>query len=404
MEQLFYGDELMNEQWNQDSKALATIENKLQTAGFDYEMAVSDAIISCPSNLDVYDYVFSITFGILGALITTNEQLSSFLNLIHECSNSGASSGNPIINFLAKVLRHQGDWMDQVPTDEVNENGVRLKKFVARGAKRVSETEWDYDSAAGGGPHRVFWGHDIFSFQEDNPIFISIKQYGVVKGVLQAVRHLIADTCSKQGIPLPGSSWFDYDRVDEDGNPLSPGNYLLDFCKRYGKELGKTTGKNPNTTFDNEVFDHVFSTHFQDAAASGLASIAITAYCKARKIDNDDRTLQMRIISHGFTFLGAAFIGLVKYDIPYVNWPSLKAMVINTYKLIRANVIDIEKLASETERVIWEGTMLEDREHALRYQVVSGLYSDLLSETPTEGSKRLIELLGKDENACLQKQ
>ena len=77
--------------------------------------------------------------------------------------------------------------------------------------------------------HRLLFGHDVLATGKGlipfNPFTLMFEQQGLA-GVLQAARHLIADTMSKQGLPVPGSSFFDIDR--EDGNPW---NKIIDWAQ-----------------------------------------------------------------------------------------------------------------------------------------------------------------------------
>ena len=190
----------MNDNYEFGVRQAAFLNSKLAEASFDYEKEVSLAIKTCPSMLDTYDYSFAIVIGILGAVIDTNEKLETFLDQVHQAANSSTKTGNAFIDFPAKLLHHQGDWIDTVPT--MQDDGHVINKFLNRAAKEIKPGIWQGGTNT---PHRIFWGHDILSFHEDNPIYISIKQYGVGKGILQAIRHIVADTCSKQGLPIPGS-------------------------------------------------------------------------------------------------------------------------------------------------------------------------------------------------------
>lgn len=79
------------------------------------------AIKNCPSNLDAYDLVYSITIGILAAILDTDEKIADFLDEVHQlASQEKVESANKFKELLAKLLHHQGDWMDKVPTDKIS--------------------------------------------------------------------------------------------------------------------------------------------------------------------------------------------------------------------------------------------------------------------------------------------
>ena len=109
-----------------------------------------------------------LVFGFIGGAISNSEQLKDFLDNIH----TDASSNN-LKTFLGKFFHHKGDNIDH----------------TTRGGK-------DFASYL----HRLYGGHDPFSIGHgDNPFILLVKQYGIPKGILQAVMHLVADTFSKQG-------------------------------------------------------------------------------------------------------------------------------------------------------------------------------------------------------------
>lgn len=356
---------------------IEALSQKLETANFNYEKEVADAIVGYPSMLDVYDYLFAIMFGAAGAALTTNEQITAFLNQIHEVSNNDKpSSPNALIEFLAKLLRHHGDWIDTVDGKG---------KFVNRAAKKI-EGEW---VGAMNAPHRIFWGHDIFSISADNPIWLSIQQYGPVRGILQAVRHLIADTCSKQGLPLPFHSWFDYMAVEKGDGQV--GNRMLDFCQQYRKDvLGRGQGGG-----NNDVFNHLFSIHMQDALSSGLVAAGVKAYQTARGISNEDRLIQIRIIAYAVNFYGSAVIGAVQTGIPFINYPCFAALAKNTAQLIRVSNQDIQRLLCEMERIALADSVLEQREQAVHKELVESLYGQI-SGPVNRDRDQLIDFLRKE--------
>ena len=304
-----------------DLQEIQRLNLKLQSISVSYEQEMAAAAARCPSNLDAGDYIFSLTLGILGTLLDTSDQLTAFLNEVHQMASSGSvQADNPVQWCLAKALHHQGDWMDQVPTDQLNRKGRPISAFVTRAA-RESGGVWSTGSVGLSGPHRIFWGHDLFSVRGDNPFSLCIREYGALRGILQAVRHLVADTCSHQGLPLPFSSCFDYIEVagDASGEAVEKmRSHLLDFCQRYSQEcLGKR-----QAPFNNEVFNHLFSVHLQDALSTGLVAAGTAAYCGARNITDETRRVQMRVIGYMAAAFGSALLGAAAHGgVPSINAP-----------------------------------------------------------------------------------
>ncbi len=372
---------------------LEQLNHRLETAHFDYEKEMALAIRNCPSNLDAYDLVYSITIGVLGAILDTNEKVAEFFDEVHQlASMETVESDSKFKELLARLLHHQGDWMDKVPTDRIGKSGNNLKSYVSRYAK-YSDGVWSSD-IKGAGPHRLFWGHDIFSIKGDNPFALLIQEYGVGKGIIQAIRHLVADTCSHQGLVLPGSSFFDYIEVTTDGSGETvkrARNKLLDFCQQYSSEaLGKKQGG-----LDNEIFNHLFSVHMQDILSSGLVAAAIAAYCKGRKITDETRKVQMRVIGYmGVTF-GSAIIGAAKYGIPYINWPAFFALAKNTMQMIHITNKEVQAIMVKTEHLITERKALELREHNLHNELVADLHGTLVGKNINAGRNSLIDFLGE---------
>lgn len=380
----------MNETDYQNSLLqIQKLNERLATADLDYEKTMSLAIRNCYSALDQYDFLFSITVGILGAILDTNEKIAAFLDEIHQLSSLETSkSGNTIKDLFSRILHHQGDWMDAVPTDQLNKKGENVKAYVSRAAKMRNEGVWSSDPK-GAGPHRIFWGHDIFSIHGDNPLSLLIQEYGIGRGVLQAIRHLVADTCSKQGLPIPFSSYFDY--IDVSGAHVK--NRLLDFCQAYSKEvLGKK-----QRGFNNEVFNHIFSIHMQDILSVGLAATCIAAYCKGRKIEDKMRTIQMRVIAYMGTVYGSAIIGAAThYGIPFINYPAFLALAKNVTQMVYISNQESRQLMVITEQLICETKSISQRERALNHALISGLYETLAREHSNIGRNMLIDFLGEE--------
>ena len=61
--------------YEQGLLAFQQLNNRLDAIHFDYEKEMNLAIKNCPSNLDAYDLVYSITIGILAAILDTDEKI-----------------------------------------------------------------------------------------------------------------------------------------------------------------------------------------------------------------------------------------------------------------------------------------------------------------------------------------
>jgi len=384
----------MNSACNDGMQEIQKLNEKLLSANFNYEKTVAQAIKECPSNLDAYDYVFSITIGILSAILDTNDKLADFLDEIHQlASKEKIKTDNALKELLAKVLHHQGDWMDKPLTTTTNKAGKHLKEYITRAAKREGDV-WNSNNVSISGPHRIFWGHDIFSIHGDNPFSLCIQEYGVGKGILQAVRHLVADTCSHQGLPLPFSSYFDYIEVTQnaDGEVTQKMcNHLLDFCQQYSQEvLGHR-----QTGIDNEIFNHLFSVHMQDGLSTGLVAAGIAAYCKGRKMEDETRKVQMRVIGYMGAAYGSALLGAATHGgVPYINWPAFAALAKNVIQMIHVTNQEIKKIFFETERLVTERKRIEMKANAVRTDLISGWYGMLTGDRVNEGRNDLIDFLG----------
>ena len=99
---------------------------------------------------------------------------------------------HPILGRLAKLLRHPNSPMDVMP-----------------GTNRYGTKN-----------HRILYGHDLFNPMETWPQMV--KECGS-KGnaAIEWIRHLVADTFAKEGLPLPGHSHFRQFLMDQLGNDWS---------------------------------------------------------------------------------------------------------------------------------------------------------------------------------------
>ena len=299
------------------TKSLDLMQDKLDDAKIDFEKNIAMSLQNLPSNLDGYDLAFCFIAGIAGTTINKNESIQKFLQSVHE----DASIDNPK-TLLGKLLKHKGDHMDIPPG---------MSEFKDRAGQNPMN------------PHRIMWGHDILSFGKDNPFYLLINQYGVGRGIFQALRHLIADTCSKQGLPIPTSSWWDYSRGD--GKPL--GNQLVDFCKNINDEVGRS---NKGTTFNNSTFNQLFSIQMQDVMAKGLTFGLVKAYVLARGIKNEIRIPQIHLLSTFVHFFSLFIWDAFRTSMPTINWIVFLSMV----KLTAQLHIKSDRESKELQRITME--------------------------------------------------
>lgn len=148
------------------------------------------------------DYAVAFIAGAAGAI--SSFALTDSFNKIHGYSDSknggklewyGKSEEmkkHPILGRLARLLRHPNSPMDVMPgTDQF-------------GTKN----------------HRLLYGHDLFNRMETWPQMV--KEYGSNgKAAVEWIRHLVADTFAKEGLPLPGHSGFRKFIMEHLGNDWS---------------------------------------------------------------------------------------------------------------------------------------------------------------------------------------
>ena len=308
------------------------IEKQLETlvaeSGLEIESwdkADFEIIEKTASNLDAWDYCFSIAVGLAAPFISTNEELQYYLKDIHNAASEATGEYDFLQKTLGILLHHKGDPIDQID-----------RRFI----KRDRENAYVLF-------HRLLWGHDIFSVKPDNPFFLMVKKQGF-SGVIQALQHLLADTTSKQGLPFPGSSYLDF--VEEDGN-LS--NYLIKLAQHLSVS---TTG---NKRVAQEIYAHMFTIRAADMLGVGSNAALGKIYFKIRNIDDEIRKQQFNLISYSISFWGQALIGLGRLGVPYVNIPvgtALAKSFVSLYasSLSRTRIL-IRKgriLSQETDRLI----------------------------------------------------
>lgn len=282
------------------------------------------------STLDAWDYCFSIAVGMACAKITTSEQLEVRLNDIHHAASGTTGDYTKLQKFLGSLLHHQGDAIDKLASK---------KHFI----NRVYEP-------ADIGYHRLLWGHDVFNFTDNNPFKLMFDQQGV-SGILQAVRHLIADTTSKQGLPFPGSSYLDY--VKDNGKVS---NYLIDVAKKLSVE---SAGNMRNA---QNIYSHMFTVRAQDIMGGGAVAGFSAMYFKIRNIREAVRMVQFRLIAYSVAFFGQAIIGATRQaGVPFINIPLASAVLKNMVQLYYYSIKETRQLHDKTYELITEGDLLSDR-------------------------------------------
>ena len=307
-------------------QSLDVMQNALESEHIDFEKLIAKEGLKIPSNLDACDLAASISFGIIGTVINNSKKVSEFLQKIH----NDASTPDTPNTLLGKLLRHSGDHMDKVP-------GERTKY-----------------------PHRIMWGHDIFSIGPGNPFYLLIKQYGVGRGLLQAFRHLIADTCSRQGLPIPGHSFFDNLEKLSDGKETM-GNRLINIANKINTEVGNS---NSGSNVNNEAFNSLFSVHMQDVTAKGLTWGLTKAYIMARGVKDEIRITQLHLIATFVNFYGTTFWGVFKTGVPKINWILLVSLVKLTAQLYIKSNRETKALQQITTGIIESNIELERRVNA----------------------------------------
>ncbi len=192
--------------------------------------------------------------------------------------------------------------------------------------------------------HRLLGGHDIYAtgktLAPHNPFAMMIEQEGsVLAGVLQATRHLLADTFSKQGLPIPFSSYLD--TATEDGRPW---NKIVDIVQELSVEsIG-------NKQQVEAIYSHMFALRAQDFAGGGAVLALTSAYIKARGIEDEIRKTQIRLVSYALSFFAQAAMGAVKQNgVPYINYPGGDAVAKELVSLFVKSKKRTYLLGKETE-------------------------------------------------------
>lgn len=279
-----------------------------------------EVIDRTPSDMDGLDMAWCLLTATVSTFITTSEGFAKWLEGIHDVASEKSGSFDAIQRILGKTLHHKGDWMDN---------------FKARDGQNAYAIF-----------HRLLGGHDIFARGESltphNPFAMMIEQEGsVLGGVLQATRHLLADTFSKQGLPIPFSSYLD--TTTDNGRPW---NRIIDIVQELSVE---STG---NKQQAEAIYSHMFTLRAQDFAG-GSAALALTAaYIKARGIKDKIRATQIKLVSYSLSFFAQAAVGAAKQNgVPYINYPVGAAMAKELVSLFVESNKRTYLLGKETKRL-----------------------------------------------------
>ena len=279
------------------------------------ERHVNDLVLLEHSADDIAcsDAMVAVTIGLLGSVVTTSGRLLELLHSVH----TDASLKTPK-TMLGKLLNHHGDNIDT----------------ITRGGKVLAPYL-----------HRLYGGHDMLSVHGDNPFVVLCRQYGIPKGIVQTLRHLVADSFSKNGGVLPGSSFLDFTKADG-----SRGNLLDEWAKEFALGTDLTA---------QESYASLLSVRIQDMGAVGLISTMLTVYTKV--IDHAKGRLplsriavtQLKIIALLTAVIGSAGTGLVKTKgVPKINIPALAALSVETGRLLAMNnksIKDIHRKNAELD-------------------------------------------------------
>lgn len=275
-------------------------------------MPMDKDVCFSPDDLTASDVLSAVMAGLIGAAVSTSDKLKAFLHEIH----SDASLKNPR-TLAGRLLHHAGDAIDR----------------TTRGGKPFATYL-----------HRLYGGHDIFSVGHgDNPFVLLCKQYGIPRGILQAIRHLVADTFSKNGGVLPGSSFLDF--VREDG---TVGNYI----DEWSKEIASGTGLS-----SQEVYAELFAIKMQDVASVSVIDVLLKAYKKGVSSITGTRysdiaASQLRIIALFTAAIGSAGIGAIKHKgVVKNNIPVLAALASETVRLLRLNEREIKEISRKNDNL-----------------------------------------------------
>ncbi len=295
-----------------------SIEQSIEETGNPIDIDIT-TLEKSESTLDGWDYCFVVAIGLAGVFITSSEKLAQYMESIHKTSSGISGKYDFFQTALGKLLHHKGDYIDSLNGTFMNRAGENADCLF----------------------HRLLWGHDIISIGKDNPFYLMFQQKGLF-GILQVIRHLIADTMSKQGLPLPGSSFFDY--TNERGK-IS--NHLITVAKKLSDEAYD------NKTKAHEIYAHMATIRAQDIAGGVVIKVLTDNYIRVRKINDDIRRTQIRLMGYAIAFLGQAVYGCIKQKgVPYINFPLAVTLGTTFAKFCYLNNRDIKRLYAVMDGII----------------------------------------------------
>lgn len=296
-----------------------------------------NAVERTPSDMDGLDMAWCLLTATVSTFITTSESFAKWLEGVHDAASEKSGNYGVVQSILGKTLHHKGDWMDN---------------FKARDGQNAYAIF-----------HRLLGGHDIFargqSLTPHNPFAMMIEQEGsAIGGVLQATRHLVADTFSKQGLPVPFSSYLD---IPTDAG--RPWNKIIDIVQELSVE---STGSKKQA---EAIYSHMFTLRAQDFAGGGAALALTSAYIKARGIEDAIRKTQIKLVAYSLSFFAQAALGAAKQNgVPYINYAVGAAMAKELVSLFVESNRRTYLLGKETAR-LHEGA----QEQISRHESLKGL-------------------------------
>lgn len=311
------------------SFAIADIEEEylLALKKDDIEQVEISRIDKTSSDLDNLDIAWCLLCSAASVFLSTNKAVEKWLDGIHNAASDCYGDYDFIQKALGEVFHHKSDWMDKMTSRDSDETYVAF--------------------------HRLLWGHDPLAKGEGlanlsfNPIKMMMQQEESERsgralfGAVQAMRHLLADTFSKQGLPLPGLSYLDYERSDG-----KTWNHIIDVVQELSVE---TTG---NKSKAEELYRHLFTLRAQDIAGGTLAIMLTKAYIASRQLEDTIRINQIKLVSYSTSFFGQAIVGAVRQKgVPYINYPLAMAMIKELAGLFYESNRRTYLLGKETERL-----------------------------------------------------
>ena len=327
---------------------------------FDPAILSVEYIETSESTLDAWDYCFSLAIGFAGVFISGNEEFAQYLDGIHKAASGASGEYTLFQSFLGEKLYHKGDYIDSLNGTFKNRNGENAFGLF----------------------HRLLWGHDVFSIAEDNPFRLMFEQKGIM-GILQAVRHLLADTTSKQGLPLPGSSLLDYINENE-----KTSNYLISVAQKLSEE---TFG---NKAIAQDIYAHMMTIRAQDVAAGTVVRLLTELYFKIRKTNDKIRRAEIQLIAYTVNFVGEAIVGMSRQKgIPYINIPLGTAVISAFVRFCYWNDKEIYALTKNTKLLHEKVEELETNAQLLD-SVITYNSNEGYLETFEAADKNMNDLIG----------